>query len=242
MLHDIVCFTSRYSVGVTFLLWSYHWLCGHETYYRLEKGQLKVPSDPTTGLNAHNFDKNIHAGSTVWQKAITEYQRLKNTGPVSFYGGASQSSYGTVDSDKDYAKAIHQTIDSGIPLVLVLESDSDPYYFSKVRRFDKHTPFIQSRQGIPQYIMDTLNQYFDNQYFHKVINRDDMKIWDLREFMAFNYENIFLQQTSDYKKHIDFTRSHLCIDSKQLWHDGEHCIRHVMSYLGKSIDDARWNH
>lgn len=238
MPHDIICFTSRYSVGVTFLLWSYHWLCGHETYYRMEKGRLSVPSNPNTGLNAHNFDKNIHAGLAAWQESIAAYQRLKDQGPIAFYGCAPQS-HGDA-SDKEYGDSINYATESGIPVVLVLESESDPYYFSKVRRFDNHTRFVESRHGIPQYIMDTLGQYFSNQYYHDVIDRDDMKLWDLREFIALNYENIFLQQTNNYKKYIDFARPHLCIDSKQLWHDGENCLRHVMAYLGESIDESRW--
>jgi len=240
MVNDIVCFTSRYSVGVTFLLWSYHWLCGHETYYRMGKGLINVPTDPNTGLNAHNFDKNLHQGHDAWQQAITTYLNLKNTGPISFYGCTIKYSGNETDVDTDYAKAVNHTTASGIPLVLILESESDPFYFSKPRQFDTKQPFVQSHQGVPQYLIDTLDRYFANEYYQGIIDRD-MQMWDLREFIALNYKNIFLTHSSNYKKNIDFTRSHLCLNSKQLWHDGENCIRYIMKYLNKCIDESRWS-
>ena len=249
MSHNVICFSSRRSVGVTFLLWSYHWLCGHDSYHRIGKGPIAVPLDPSTGLNAHNFDKNIHHGSKAWQESISIYQQLANCTPVAFYGCPLKSSDITTasanvedDIDKDYAEAVNLITSLVIPLILIVESDSDPYYFSKVRTFDQGQPLIMSAHGVPQYLIDTLDNFFSNTYYKESINHDDMKIWDLREFMAFNYKHIFLHPKTDYKKLIDFSQSHLYINSKELWHDGENCIRNIMKYLGEHIDESRWTH
>ena len=249
MSHNVICFSSRHSVGVTFLLWSYHWLCGHDTYHRMGKGSITLPTDPSTGLNAHNFDKNIHRGYKAWQESISIYQQLENHSPVAFYGCPLKYTDLTAASvdvedviDKDYATAINLITSLAIPLILVVESDSDPYYFSKVRSFDQSQPLIMSAHGVPQYLIDTLDSFFANTYYQESINRDDMKIWDLREFIAFNYKHIFLQIKTNYKKLIDFTQPHLYINSKELWHDGENCIRNIMKYLGENIDESRWKH
>ena len=240
MSHDVICFTSRYSVGVTFLLWSYHWLCGHDTYYKEGIGSIKVPSNPNTEWNAHNFRKNTARGSKEWQQSIQSYRQLKDHGTISFYGNILYSPGVSLTVDRDYGKAINQTAAAGVPIVLILESESDPYYFSKLRIFDHTAPYLKTSHGVPQYLIDTLNKYFNNQYYQDVISKDNLQIWDLREFMAFNYKHIFLSQSKDYKKYIDFTQPHLCIDSRQIWHDGEYCIRDIMKYLGECIDESRW--
>ena len=231
------------------MLWSYHWLCGHDTYHRMGKGLITLPTDPSTGLNAHNFDKNSHRGYKAWQESISIYQQLENHSPVAFYGCPLNYTDLTATSvdvedviDKDYATAINLITSLAIPLILIVESDSDPYYFSKVRSFDQSQPLIMSAHGVPKYLIDKLDSFFANTYYQESINCDDMKIWDLREFIAFNYKHIFLQTKTNYKTLIDFTQPHLYINSKELWHDGENCIRNIMKYLGENIDESRWKH
>lgn len=233
----VVCFASRYSVGATFLNWSYHWLAGHDTHWNHRTGTTAVPDNPNTGVNAHLFAKNFHGGHDLWHQALEEYRALGQEQTVTFYGGALKIYDNTEQRDIDFATAFN-TISSLIPVVLLIESNEDPWYFLKIRDQD---PVDGNQSVTPQqqesYQQQHLN-YIIKTYFKDSFDVMDKNIWDTRELLALNFKHI-VRRSSSYRNLLDLSRPHVYVDVKELWFDGESCMQRVMLQLGQSIQQDR---
>jgi hypothetical protein len=232
----VVCFASRYSVGATFLNWSYHWLAGHDTHWNHRTGTTAVPDNPNTGVNAHLFAKNFHAGNDLWHQHLEEYRALDQTQTVTFYGGSLKINDNT-RIDVDFAAAFN-TISSQIPVVLLVESNDDPWYFLKVRSQDP----IDGNQSItPQehesYQQQRLNNIIKS-YFKDSVDAMDNNIWDIRELLALNFKHI-VERSSSYRSLLDLSKPHVYVDVRELWFDGESCMQRVMLQLGQPIQQDR---
>ena len=232
----VVCFASRYSVGATFLNWSYHWLAGHATHWNCCTGMTVLPDNPNTGVNAHLFAKNYHGGHDLWHQHLAEYRALDQTQTVTFYGGALKIN-DNVKMDVDFAAAFN-TISSQIPVVLLVESNEDPWYFLKVRSQE----LVGSNQSItPQeqesYQQQRLNNII-NIYFKDSLDLMDKNIWDTRELLALNFKHI-APRSSSYRNLLDLSMPHVYVDVKELWFDGESCMQRVMLQLGQPIQQDR---
>jgi hypothetical protein len=220
----VVCFASRHSVGATFLNWSYHWLAGHDKNWNHHKGMTVIPNNPNTGVNAHLFAKNYHSGNDLWHQHLAEYRALDHAQTVTFYGGAQE--------DVDFASAFN-TISSKIPVVLLVESTQDPWYFLKTR--------VNTQLLTPQEHESYQQQHLNNIieiYFKDSFDAMDKNIWDIRELLALNFKHI-IQHTSSYRDLLDLSNPHVYVDAKELWFDGESCVQRVMSQLGQSVQQDR---
>lgn len=233
----VICFASRYSVGATFLNWSYHWLAGHDKNWNYRNGMTVIPSNPNTGVNAHLFSKNFHGGNDLWHRHLEEYCALGQTQPVTFYGGPLNINDALEQQDIDFATAFN-TVSSLIPVVLLVESTQDPWYFLKTR--------TQDPVGSNQLITSQEHNYFQHQYlnnfvktyFKDNVNVMDKNIWDTRELLALNFKHI-AQHTSSYRNLLDLSKPHVYVDVRELWFDGESCMQRVMSQLGQSMQQDR---
>lgn len=233
----VVCFASRYSVGATFLNWSYHWLAGHDKSWNYHTGMTVVPDNPNTGVNAHLFAKNYHSGYDLWHRYLAEYRALGHAQTVTFYGGALAIAGDTEQEDIDFAAAFN-TISNEIPVVLLVESIQDPWYFLKIRHQDP----VGSNQSLsPQehnfFQQQKLNNIIET-YFKDNFDIMDKNIWDLRELLALNFKHI-TQHTSFYRDLLDLSNPHVYVDAKELWFNGESCVQRVMSQLGQSVQQDR---
>jgi hypothetical protein len=232
----VVCFASRHSVGATFLNWSYHWLAGHREHWKNKKGWVNVPDNPNTGINAHHFAKNYHAGHAECQLHLEQYQALGHSQPVSFYAGGAVT--GTRDEvDADFARAFN-TISTQIPTVLLVESAEDPWYFLKQRALNPADQNQISSQDQTDYQQQLLNNII-NTYFSSDFATMDKNIWDIRELLALNFEHINPVDNSNYRALLDLSNAHVYVDSRELWLDGESCVVRVMSSLGQAIQQDR---
>jgi len=225
----VLCFASRYSVGATFLNWSFHWLAGHDENWNYYKGMTVIPNNPNTGVNAHLFAKNHHSGNDQWHQYLAEYRALGHAQTVTFYGGANE--------DVDFATAFN-TISSEIPVVLLVESTQDPWYFCKIRQLEP----AGSNQSLTsqehnfyqwQHLNNILEVYFKNN-----LDLIDKNIWDIRELLALNFKHI-VNYPSSYRDLLDLSKPHVYVDVKELWFDGESCMQRVMSQLGQSVQQDR---
>lgn len=232
----VVCFASRYSVGGTFMNWSYHWLAGHDKHWNHRIGMTAVPDNPNTGVNAHLFAKNYHGGNDLWHQHLAKYRALDQTQTVTFYGGTLKVD-DNEKQDVDFASAFN-TMSVQIPVVLLVESTQDPWYFLKIRRQD---PVSSNQSLTPQehtsYQQQCLNNII-NTYFKDSANVMDKHIWDTRELLALNYKYIE-QRTSSYRSLLDLSNPHVYVDVRELWSDGESCMQRVMLQLGQSVQQDR---
>jgi hypothetical protein len=233
----VVCFASRYSVGATFLNWSYHWLAGHDTHWNHRTGTTAVPDNPNTGVNAHLFAKNFHAGNDLWHQHLEEYRALDQTQTVTFYGGPLRMNHSIEQQDVDFAAAFN-TISSQIPVVLLVESNEDPWYFLKLRNQD---PVDGNQSVSPQehesYQQQRLNNIIKS-YFKDSVDAMDNNIWDIRELLALNFKHI-VERSSSYRSLLDLSKPHVYVDVRELWFDGESCMQRVMLQLGQPIQQDR---
>jgi hypothetical protein len=233
----VLCFASRHPVGATFLNWSYHWLAGHDKSWNHHTGMTVIPNNPNTGVNAHLFAKNYHSGNDQWHQYLAEYRALGQTQTVTFYGGALIINDGSDKEDVDFATAFN-TISSKIPVVLLVESTQDPWYFLKMRCQDP----VGSNQSLTAqehnfFQQQNLNNFIEI-YFKDSFNVMDKNIWDIRELLALNFKYV-AQHTSSYCDLLDLSNPHVYVDAKELWFDGESCVQRVMSQLGQSVQQDR---
>lgn len=231
-----ICFTSRYSVGVTFLIWSYYWLAGYDRHYHARLQTLiDLVNDPNTEINAHNFRKNCHVGSTAWQSAMDLYDQLDLDDPVCWYGDALAS--GDIEHiNKDYAAAVSAS-SSRVPTVFVVESEQDPFYFVKLRGFT--SPLHEYDVSQAEYSQTKVTDLIDH-FFSCSSQKFDQNIWDRRELLALNYRSLLKDRR--YLDHIDYSKSLYRVDSRQLWFDGEQLLLSLFHWLGQSIDLSRLEH
>jgi hypothetical protein len=233
----VLCFASRHPVGATFLNWSYHWLAGHDKSWNHHTGMTVVPDNPNTGVNAHLFAKNYHSGNDQWHQYLAEYRALGQTQTVTFYGGALIINDGSDKEDVDFATAFN-TISSKIPVVLLVESTQDPWYFLKMRCQDP----VGGNQSLTAqehnfFQQQNLNNFIEI-YFKDSFNVMDKNIWDIRELLALNFKYV-ARHTSSYCDLLDLSNPHVYVDAKELWFDGESCVQRVMSQLGQSVQQDR---
>jgi hypothetical protein len=236
-LTPVVCFASRYSVGATFMNWSYHWLAGHDTHWNWRTGMTAVPNNPNTGVNAHLFAKNFHNGNDLWHQYLEEYRALDQTQTVTFYGGPMKIDNDTRQEDVDFAAAFN-TISSQIPVVLLVESIQDPWYFLKIRCQD---PVDNNQSLSPEEHKSYQRQHLNNiieSYFKDSFDVMNKNIWDIRELLALNFKHI-KQQSSSYRSLLDLSKPHVYVDVKELWFDGESCMQRVMLQLDQPIQQDR---
>ena len=232
----VVCFASRYSVGATFLNWAYHWLAGHDTHWNHSTGMTAVPDNPNTGVNAHLFSKNFHTGNDLWHQHLRAYRALDQTQTVTFYGGPLRIQ-DLARQDVDFAAAFN-TISSQIPVVLLVESNEDPWYFLKIRIQDptdsNHSITPQEQESFTQQCLNNIIKT----YFQDSADAMQKNIWDMREQLALNFKHI-TQHSSSYRSLLDLSNPHVYVDVKELWFDGEACMQRVMLQLGQSIQQDR---
>lgn len=232
-------FTSRYSIGLTFVSWSYHWLCGHDHTWNNKRGLVAVPANPNTGINAHNFDRNHCAGYQEWVDFLSDTKN--NVENCSMYGGANQVLTSQHDTDVDYADCLTYAACRN-PLIFFVENPNEPWYFLCKRLFEpEHSGNYQyADMQIVKAYQDSNLKDFVNTYFLKDLYNFDRNIWDLREMIALNFTH--LKVPNSYLNHVDRTIDHLYVDSNDLWYNGEQCLRRIFQYLGKNIENERLIH
>jgi len=233
----VVCFASRHSVGATFLNWSYHWLAGHTTHWNHRTGMTVLPDNPNTGVNAHLFAKNYHCGHDRWHRHLAEYRALDQTQTVTFYGGPLETDNTPEQRDVDFATAFN-TISNQIPVVLLVESNQDPWYFLKKRTQDP----VDSNQSITTQQQESHQQQLLNDII-KISFKDssdvmDKDIWGIRELLALNFKHI-ASRSSSYRSLLNLSNPHVYVDVKELWFDGKSCMQRVMLQLGQPIQQDR---
>jgi len=228
-------FSSRHSIGCTFLSWSYHWLSGHEQYWHAKVGTRNLPQNPNTGINAHFFKKNYCAGYQELQNFVANTNN--NVENCSLYVGTITSGSVT-ELNKDYAECL-RLASNHAPLIFCVENSQDPWYFLQKRAIDPTGNALLLPNQV-ELFQNYTTENFLKTYFDNSLKQVEKNIWDLRELIALNY--VYLIPDRTYLSYVDRSMDHLYIDSRDLWLNGEDCLNHVFQYLGKQIADSRIDH
>jgi hypothetical protein len=229
-------FTSRYSVGLTFLSWSYHWLLGHDYSWNAKLGFFKLPNNPNTGVNAHFFKKNYCGGFQEWSNFLLDPKN--NVENCSMYGGSLRTD-NAIEINQDYALCLKLASKTN-PLIFFVESPSETWYFLYKRHIDPN----DSNQHLSETTLDSFQNLmltdFLKTYFDDSIDNFDKNVWDLRELIALNVD--YFKVNNTYLKEIHRSIDHRYVDSKELWYNGEDCLQRIFKYLDRTIIDERLPH
>jgi len=237
MTKQIVHLTSKYSVGCTFLDWSLHWLSGKNNTISVESNNPHpLTSDPVRDNIAHNNYKKIHPGRLVTIKeTIKKLKKIDYNDLITIYWHADRltSSDDTVDirnrNNELIIEAWNWLCSQGY-LGIFLEFPGPKMYLDQ-----------------PRETADIYGNVFDN---HKQVLFADFKIlfpdkevpsniWDLREQYALN-----LRPYEELPLIVDIDRNypHYYLTTNDWYFNGQEHIRNIMKFIGKDIDESRWNH
>lgn len=228
-------FTSRWSVGLTFVTWSYHWLMNHEDFWNARDGLCRLVNNPNTGINAHGFNKNHRAGYEKWCEFLQDTTNRREN--CSLYGGPLRFD-DVSTTNKDYAKCM-TLASSDHPLILFVESAQDPWYFLIKRDIDPGSDNSVSTTAFQSHA-DQLTCNWIDQYFSDAARKFGDSLWDRRELIALNFD--YLKVDRSYLDCLDRSISHLYIDSRDLWYNGERCMEKIFDYVDRSISVTRLRH
>ena len=234
--------TSRFSVGVTFMLWSYYWLSGVDKHYFSKKNTwVDLVMDPNTSINAHHFQKNIAGNLQIILNEIDKYHQMEQIDPIALYAGYfPKEIIDAEQGDKEYANIVNHLLESGIPTIIVIESAQDPYYFVKNRSINPTNPSSQiTKDAYKNYSHDDVMNFMSS-YFSTNLQMTEQNIWDTREILALNFTH--LVSPGNYASLINFRLPHFYLDSRELWYDGEQTMRRMFHWLQQPVDESRLNH
>ena len=262
MSKQIFCVTSSHSVGATFLDWSIHYLNNQDKFFNTELGSIELVSNPLTKINAHGHLKNCTNGFDRSKKTVQIFNK-ENNGLFSFYPcalrfnmcatdlGIPMESLGEEENfakilnyrNTDYANIWNMCDENNIRLIYMQLTD-DPLYLLSDRAQSKKilTPEL-THQSAEEIIKENIEIFFKNNADQFFTNNDPnlWPIWDLREFLSLNIRPFNILNID---KKINFGKSHLYLNAKEWWLNGNQTIGDVMEYLELTINRDRlskWN-
>jgi hypothetical protein len=262
MSKKIFCVTSSHSVGATFLDWSIHYLNNQDKFFNTELGSIELVSNPLTKINAHGHLKNFTHGLDHSKKAVQLFNK-ENDGIFSFYPGWVTTNACAADlnipiesigkegnfakilnyKNDDYANIWDMCDENNIRLIYMKLTD-DPLYLLSVRTLARKilTPEL-TYQSVDEIIKENIEIFFKNSadQFFTNNNANLWPIWDLREFLSINIRPF---EISNLDKKVNFNKSHLYLNAREWWLNGNQTIGDVMEYLELTINRDRlskWN-
>ena len=250
---NLVCTTSRHSVGCTFLDWSINYLKGASKFFNRKLGWIDVISDPLQSINAHGHRKN-HPNGFLETREFVEFLQ-KNSDFVSLYpcpislnsaAAALNLSLENVDKkswqavvgycDDDYNQMLHWLEKQGAKTVFVsIDKFSPLYVTSEVRSLEK----MMHHDRVPTSI-DEVRQSRDIVFFQHSVDeweKNGLKdVWDVRERLALDTRPFEM-----LNENVDLSFEHYWIDSRELWFNGDKKIPEIMDWLEIKVDSQRYN-
>ena len=229
MRNKLISVLTDPEVGGTFLTWSIHYLSGDQTYYYAKTLKwLSVCDNPLTGYNAHNFKPNQPQNKNSFD--IT-FNRLCSTDTLNFHTIYFHNfEFANLSHDNNLDHSINKLIDAKSKIVLV--NTNKKHFLYKTKQHPRH---IDHADSIDNHWENYIN-YFFKESKTEWKNLNLVEIWDLREFLALNYdpENIATIAPSINLKH-----PHFLIDSFELYNTFHQTLHHLFDFLEVKIDHNR---
>ena len=226
------------SSGGTFLNWAIHYLAGHEHYFFSETNNWeKLPQNPLTKTNAHNFLPN----------QIKEYHELSTCIDrlPAMIGGFHSIYFHNLrewpfsNLHKDTQKAANDIIPWANRIIVLTNRPKNSIYFKSftqrhllVRSLSDPNKSIRSNQ---EQLDDYLNLFFKKAILDWKFHHDLNNVWDQRELLALLIPN----EATSIAPFIDRSIDHYEIDCLELFNIFDHLLPDLFDYLGVSLDQTR---
>jgi len=253
-MKQLICVTSVYAVGGTFLEWSINYLSGKTKYLHYREGWIDLSNNPLHQINAHGHTKNHPSGQQKTQKLVNNLQEKSDF--VSLYPfplhadesakilnlnirDLNEEQLKTINDyqDTDYNQMLSWLSENNAHIIFISLDNSLPVYANvEVRSLDRkwHSPS-------PMLSIDERRQDLDSIFFQRSCKQwDDLNltnIWDTRERLALNTRPLKFRQPN-----VNLAIPHYWIDSQELWYNGINKINDIMAWLNLQIDQTRIEH
>ena len=143
----------------------------------------------------------------------------------------------------DYANIWDMCDANNIRLIYMQLTDDPLYLLSDRARSNKILTPELTYQSADEIIKENIEIFFKNNVdqFFTNNNANSWPIWDLREFLSLNIRPF---EIFNIDKKVNFNKSHLYLNAKEWWLNGNQTIGDVMEYLELTINRNRlskWN-
>jgi hypothetical protein len=248
--NKVVCTTSYFSVGCTFIDWSLHYLSGQDHYYSVaQHSAIPLVANPIGATNAHLHERNHPRGIKQTRDYIAALSNndlpLNSFYPnhMRFYQGIEDLGFqdqnirdpGVTEKifeylDSDYNGILSACGELGVPVIYV---DID-------KKFDLY--LLERRAPVADLLTSDHRADSDSaakQEFYNVFFHDDKfpaeHIWDLREKLALS-----LNPLDHRRPKINFAMDHFWVHALDLFTQGRSVFPEIMKFLDLSIESSRW--
>ena len=234
-MNNIIGVITDPAVGGTFLNWTLHYLAGHiQTYSVKHNKWIDLLDDPTTDINAHNFEPN--QPSKPVQFELT-FDKLVHTQSDLFHSIYFHN-FDIGNHNTDIAvRQLQSNINKGI--ILSLANNQCLYLVgyqnrsgASIKWTDRNVVLTDSDEIFDDYV-----DYFFKDSKEKWNKLELNDVWDKREFIAlnFNYNNIISIRQSVNKENQFYVLN--CMD---LFNTFDTTVYKLFEYLDLKIDLTRF--
>ena len=239
-MSKLICITSSYQVGCTFLDWSINFLSGQTKFLNYEKGWIDLKLNPICENNAHGHQKNHPKGyhETIKQASFLKENSAFTTMyfiPMSYNQAVQQTKLLGSDINQSEIEKTKFT-DFNKTLHWLNEYNADIIYVGLTQAFSLYT--LELREQIENMEMIPTTSDFDDKFFAGSKQHWQTlgltNIWDERERRALNYTSPKVQTPP-----IDLTVRHLYVDAQYLWYYNKQKIKDIMDWLNLKINQDR---
>lgn len=250
-MKKIICSTSTYSIGCTFLDWSINFLSGQTTHFNKNKGILSLSQNPLTENNAHGHLKNHPSGLKQTQEFVEFLE--SHTDFVTAYPHPLELNVAAEILGKnilkikpeqfnqinefviqDYQDLLYWLSTKNAKIIFVsLDPFLSMYANTSLRNFQK-SPFGPGPIESEEHLREIKDLIFFQESVDEWKNLNLNDVWDIRERLALSTRPLEI-----IHHNIDFSFDHYWIDSRDLWFNGVNKIQEIMSWLELPVDASR---
>lgn len=229
-------------VGGTFVSWSLHYLAGHKKYLHAPSNSTKkVPSDPITKLNAHNFKSNQAGTFNDFNNILEALIKHKtNTFHHIYFHLLSRYTNSDLKDSENTTKAIELLQPYTEKNIVITLTGNQQLYLTKLhnRIIFQQRKSLNDLNIILKNEEETLKDYLDFYFSESIQGWNDLsKVWDFREFLAFSKNPFLFHKITD---NINASLEYYNLDPMNLWTKFDKTVYNMFDYLELKIDADRY--
>lgn len=249
---NVVCITSKDSVGCSFFDWSINFLSGKTDFFNVKMlKQIPLSRNPINDRNAHGHKKNHPAGLAItaqYADALlkcpsdmhTMYPTVMHIDDACAHLDINHDQLNNIDHFgvvqqyryQDYVKLVDYCLENSFKVIYVHNNLQATGYFWNTRNLDR-----QLLKSMPYNDTDHSEQDFHEIFFKDSNQHWTNNVWDTREQMALNLRPF---EATGFAE-IGITKPHLWIDCQDLWHSTDGVLVDAMKFIGREINTHCWS-
>ena len=244
---QLICTTSYYSLGSTFVDWTINFLSGKKEFFNTQHAKwFPVVDSPLTNINAHGHRRSTTVGAKNTIDTIKSCQDI-DTDFISFYGNPArldQFTNQTNDIEKskeqvrnDYGNMLSICSDNNVPIIFIDLLPHDSLYIQTERSTDSKLLFNgNSVSDLSDLKENFINNFCKDSFAGWGTTAENAPAWVKREVIALNVRPYDIEPIRNY---ISPTTNLLYIESNDLWFNFQEVKNIIFKYLDIQINETR---